>query len=63
MTICTGARLPQIYALHPYDDPAALDGEIDRVKSGCCCAISVATRPGYRSPCERDLPVRGRNRC
>ncbi len=51
----TGAPLPLIYALHPYDDPAALDDEIDRVKAGGYRAISVATQSGYYSRRERDL--------
>lgn len=51
----TGASLPLIYALHPYDDPAALDDEIDRVKAGGYRAISVATQSGYYSRRERDL--------
>jgi isopentenyl diphosphate isomerase/L-lactate dehydrogenase-like FMN-dependent dehydrogenase len=51
----TGAALPLIYALHPYDDPAALDDEIDRVKAGGYRAISVATQSGYYSRRERDL--------
>lgn len=53
--IRTGAPLPLIYALHPYDDPAALDAEIDRVKAGGYRAISVATQSGYYSRRERDL--------
>jgi glycolate oxidase len=54
-SVCTGAPLPLIYALHPYDDPAALDDEIDRVKAGGYRAISVATQSGYYSRRERDL--------
>ena len=54
-SIRTGAALPLIYALHPYDDPAALDDEIDRVKAGGYRAISVATQSGYYSRRERDL--------
>jgi len=51
----TGVKLPLIYALHPYDDPAALDDEIDRVKAAGYRAISVATASGYYSRRERDL--------
>jgi glycolate oxidase len=51
----TGARLPLIYALHPYDDLPALDDEIDRVKAAGYRAISVATASAYYSRRERDL--------
>jgi glycolate oxidase len=54
-SIRTGAALPLIYALHPYDDLPALDDEIDRVKAGGYRAISVATQSGYYSRRERDL--------
>jgi glycolate oxidase len=54
-SIRTGAKLPLIYALHPYDDPPALDAEIDRAKADGYCAISVATASGYYSRRERDL--------
>jgi glycolate oxidase len=54
-TLQTGAKLPLIYALHPYDDVAALDDEIDRVKAAGYRALSVATAWGYYSRRERDL--------